>query len=440
MQAVCPAIDQNCFYTSFYDQVDFKVGLKKNYINGILNTNYTINETVSGTADTKGFGVGPYSTSNIYMSVSGGVVQNLAKISPTGSVLQSVSLRGPAASGNAAIWEASHTRIIVDASENVYATPYSQTAPGSGLYSYALVSVDSSLNVRWAKQLPPFNASGSSVNNPDYFIEGLSFDGSGNVYMTYRQYLGAPTSSYVGFVKYNSSGTELLNRAFTYVDTPVILPFTQSRAGIGASGEVAVIGAAGNVQKTFITYYNNSGTIQWSRFITYADSGFQSVYDGDCVMDSANNIYALIWITSDFTNTSRAWLVKFNSSGTLLWQRCLTNTASASSAVSTTYNALTLTGNDTLISVTLACGYYDEYSTTLNPVIITVKTDGSGTGSYPLTSLCILSYQTTPVLTVVSATPTVVTGITPSAVSYTKVAGTAVNGTPVTHTQTLINI
>lgn len=435
---ICPAADQTCFYTVSTDQSVYTIQLKKNYINGNLASNFDISETASNTADCKGAGVGPYSTSNIYMTVSGGVVQNVAKVSPNGSVLQSIRLLGPA--GNYAFFEGLHTRVIVDASENVYVTVAAQISAGSSYYAYYLVSVDSSLNIRWSKALPPYNLSSTSASNPDYFVRGLSLDSSGNVYMTYRQYLGSPTSSYVGFVKYNASGTELLNRAFTFTTSPNSLPFTNSRAGIGVSGEVAMVSAAGNSQQTYITYYNNAGTIQWSRLISYANSGYQSVYDADCIMDSANNIYALYYIVADSTNTSRAWLVKFNSSGTLLWQRCFTNIVAPYYAISPSTNALILTGNDSLISITFGCGFYDEYSSTLNPATITVKTDGSGIGTYALTSLCTLSYQTTPVLTVTSNTATVVTGVTPSTSSFTKQAGTAVNVPATTNAQTLINI
>lgn len=434
ISVLCPASDQNCFYTVFYDQSLNTIQLKKHYINGNLASNSAISETASNSADCKGAGVGPFTTSNIYMAVSGGVVQNVAKISPAGTVLQSVRLLGPA--GNYAFFEAIHTRVIVDASENVYVTIAAQTSVGSSYYAYYLVALDSSLNIRWSKALPPYNFSSTSAGNPDFLVRGLSLDSSGNVYMTYRQNLAAPTSAYIGFVKYNSAGTELLNRAFTFVTSPISQPRTNSRAGIGASGEVAITGYAGNVGNASVTYYNSAGTIQWSRLISYADRGYQVLIDGDCVMDSANNIYALYYITSDNTYTSRVWLVKFNSSGTLLWQRCFTDNY----AVSPTSNALILTGNESLLSVSFGCGIYDEYSTTLTPVTITVKTDGSGIGTYALTSVCTLSYQTTPVLTVTSNTATVVAGVSPSASSFTKQAGTAVNIPPTTNAQTLINI
>jgi hypothetical protein len=440
-RALIPAIDQNCFYIFFWFGFADQVQIEKQYINGNFISASAIVDPLASSAYSYGSGVGPFSTSNLYSVLSSysGSYYAFAKISPAGTLLQAIRLKGPTNSYSQYANE--YSSVVVDALDNAYSTPLAQSSAGASTSSYSLVSVNSSLAVRWSRAFPPLNAVSSST--PIYSVGQLSIDSSGNVYLTYGSYTPSIPYSYVGFVKFDSSGTELLNRAFTFTTSPTTLPFVRSRAGIGASGEVVVLSEVTNPQATaYTTYYNNAGTIQWSLTVTYADSGFQGVRSRDCVMDSANNTYALYWCGSDIFNYPRIWLVKFNSSGTLQWQRCFTNLNIVNvNSLESSRIALSLTGNDTRISVFLFGGFYDDYTQTGSPALFTVKTDGSGTGVYVLNDYTTLSYQTTPVLTFVTNTPTVVTGVSPSATTYTAEADTTYVATPPGEIpQILINI
>lgn len=90
-----------------------------------------------------------------------------------------------------------------------------------------------------------------------------------------------------------------------------------------SSGNVYVC-ASNSVQK-----FNSSGTLQWQRTIA-TGSGSKNVALRKLAVDSSNNIYSIGTLT-DTTGTTfyRAVVVKYNSSGTLQWIRVLYRSSDA---------------------------------------------------------------------------------------------------------------
>ncbi len=122
--------------------------------------------------------------------------------------------------------------------------------------------------------------------------------------------------------------------------------------------------------------YNSSGTLQWQRKI---GSGF---YGLD--VDSDNNIYCA------GGNGSSGFIVKYNSSGTLQWQRTMTNVSRFSSIKAKESGAIHLTGVTSFDSNDL--------------ITLRLPSDGSLTGTYTVDSQTIVyaasSFtETTPTLT-----------------------------------------
>ena len=150
---------------------------------------------------------------------------------------------------------------------------------------------------------------------------GGAVDSSGNLYVC-----GVSDSS--GFVvKYNSSGAVQWKRSFSSSSTD----YAKGLA-LDSSGNVYITGYSnsggqGGVE-TFIIKYNNSGTVQWSRYfgISTEDTG------NSVAIDSSDNIY--IAGTNVISGTREMSLAKFNSSGTLAWERELTSNGNNTYGVS----------------------------------------------------------------------------------------------------------
>ena len=144
---------------------------------------------------------------------------------------------------------------------------------------------------------------------------GGAVDSSGNLYVC-----GVSDSS--GFVvKYNSSGTVQWKRSFSSSSTDYARGLV-----LDSSGNIYVTGYSnsggqGGVE-TYIIKYNNSGTVQWSRYF-----GINGEDTGNAIaIDSSDNIYIVGTNVISGTGTREMSLSKFNSSGTLVWERELTST------------------------------------------------------------------------------------------------------------------
>lgn len=84
-----------------------------------------------------------------------------------------------------------------------------------------------------------------------------------------------------------------------------------------------------NATSNIIAKYNSSGTLQWQRKITGAGAGTPPLYSV-VVESAASNIY----VSGRISDTSDSkWLIaKYSSSGTIQWQRSITGGASATGA------------------------------------------------------------------------------------------------------------
>jgi hypothetical protein len=164
-----------------------------------------------------------------------------------------------------------------------------------------------------------------------------------------------------------------------------------------SAGNVYVC-AANSVQK-----FNSSGTLQWQRTIA-TGSGSKNVALRKLAVDSSNNIYSIGTLT-DTTGTAiyRAVVVKYNSSGTLQWIRILYRSSGAPAEV--TYGQA--------IAVDSASNnFYVSCKDGNGVVLLTAKLplDGTLTGSYS---------QASPAITYTYADP-----------SWTDAAGAFTQTTP----------
>ena len=148
---------------------------------------------------------------------------------------------------------------------------------------------------------------------------GVAYDSSGNVYITgYTNSAGAGGNELL-IAKYNSSGTIQWQRtlgtgtAYRHDDSGKMI-------AVDSSGNVYVNGITnftGGYDSMMIAKYNSSGTLQWQK--TFGDSNTQERGHGITV-DSSGNVFVCGETTK---GVNGALVAKLNSSGTLQWQRTL---------------------------------------------------------------------------------------------------------------------
>lgn len=142
------------------------------------------------------------------------------------------------------------------------------------------------------------------------FSQGFGLDSSTNYYNTIR----TSTAGYIydlTLAKFNSSFASQWIRRFTLgVNAIATKSFTDS-SGNTYTG----IGYSASPNYSYLVKYDTSGNLSWQRKIS--NSATVNVYA--VTADSSGNVYLAV------SSTLSTYLLKYNSSGTLQWQRSITN-------------------------------------------------------------------------------------------------------------------
>jgi uncharacterized delta-60 repeat protein len=199
--------------------------------------------------------------------------------------------------------------ITVDSSGNIYVSGFTNAA--TVLYELLVVKYNSSGTIQWQKTLS--GASGS-------YDAGVSIktDTSGNVYVF--GYTGASNVEQFLAVKYNSAGTVQWQRSLGGATSD----YGQGVA-VDSSANVYVVGAtdvSGNYDIQ-LAKYDTSGTIQWQRKLTGSGSAQDLGYA--IAVDSSSNVY-ICGVSNSGIGTNDIQLAKYDTSGTIQWQRRLGST------------------------------------------------------------------------------------------------------------------
>lgn len=121
-------------------------------------------------------------------------------------------------------------------------------------------------------------------------------------------------------VKYNSSGTLQWQRELNDSGARVLA----LGLAIDSSGNVYIAGEFG-FTSLFIAKYDSSGTIQWQRTLAAAGDVNDFYSYGartNCLtIDSSDNVYITCACSVTSDSMEAAYIAKYNSSGTLQWQR-----------------------------------------------------------------------------------------------------------------------
>jgi uncharacterized delta-60 repeat protein len=149
----------------------------------------------------------------------------------------------------------------------------------------------------------------------------ISFDSLGNVYITGYSNGTPGGDNDLTIVKYDSSGTLQWQRILGGTGTNIGRSVSVDSSGnIYVAGYTTSEGEGGN--DGLIAKYNSSGTIQWQRVFGGTDAEiFHSVS-----VDSSGNIYVAGYTTSEGEGGNDLLVLKYDSSGALQWQRILGGT------------------------------------------------------------------------------------------------------------------
>jgi hypothetical protein len=203
------------------------------------------------------------------------------------------------------------TSLQIDSSNNVYVI-FEEVAWEPEVSGAILIKLDNNLNITWQRKIPLLRHSTFGY----YYVSTLfsmKVDASGNVYAV-GSTISGESDGKVSIVKFNSSGTLQWHKT---LGSP-----TGAKGGgcsVDASGNVYVCGvcALPTVGNSFLSKFNSSGVLQWTRSWKSAATGGN--YAQSCVANSSN-IFVIAAVEAQ-QMVSKSAILKFNSSGTLQWQR-----------------------------------------------------------------------------------------------------------------------
>ena len=252
----------------------------------------------------------------------------------------------------------SFSAIAVDSSNNIYVAGYARNNSAEGAL---IAKYDSSGNIQWQRTLD-----GSYFDS----FYGVAIDSSNNIYVAGHVSSSTSSSSKDALIaKYNSSGAIQWQRTLGG-------SLEDSAKGIcvDSSGNIYVAvetrSAGAGAQECLLAKYNSSGTVQWQRTLGSTSTDQPS----SIAADSVGNIYVIGHTNNSFsTDGGNIFFAKYNSSGTIQWQR-------------------TLGGNEQDIGKAIAIDSsdnvfvtgYSRSAGTIDWIIAKLPNDGSLTGSYIL--------------------------------------------------------
>jgi hypothetical protein len=169
-------------------------------------------------------------------------------------------------------------------------------------------------------------------------------------------------------IKYSQSGNSITwSKVLGSVNTD-----EWNSCQVDSSENVYLLGSTDTnvgVKSFLIAKYNSSGTLQWQRKLGTGSTN--ATVPGQLALDSSNNVYVVGWNAGN-----KVQIAKYDSSGVIQWQRSISNTSGGT--------ARAMTGRDIFVQGDVMYISGDVNEVTGGSPITTIKlpTDGSLTGTY----------------------------------------------------------
>jgi hypothetical protein len=212
--------------------------------------------------------------------------------------------------------------IKLDSTGNIYVSGECQVNGQSGFYGF-ITKINSSGVIQWQRKVIS-----ATVGAPTCVIKNITLDSSGNVYCVGNSNTGGGT-----IYKYNSSGALQWQRGITGPAGSGALTNIFAVALDAAGSNVYVTGytqfsTGPTVNKAYIVKYNSSGTIQWQRYFLSSSFGGGLWGSVRLTTDSSSNVY----ITGSALNSgNQSYLLKYDSTGAFQFARNFNDGAAAGS-------------------------------------------------------------------------------------------------------------
>jgi hypothetical protein len=295
--------------------------------------------------------------------------------------------------------------IAVDASGNLYSLGTETTSTGNN--RLFLAKYDSSGSIVYQRSL---GGAGSAQG------WSVALDSSGDVYCSGQTNIsGGAGGEDLLLVKFNSSGTIQWQRSLGGANNEAGFGIAvDSSDNVYVTGNTDSEGAGGN--DVLLAKYNNLGTLQWQRIL----GGIGANDRGRAlVADSNNNVYLAGGTNSASLGSFAAILAKYDSSGTIQWQRRL-----GGSGFDEAFG-IAVDGQDNVYAIaqtTSAGAGGNDF------LLAVVPNDGSLTGTYTL-NVTSITYDASSLTAATSTLTDNVRSLTGSTPTLTSSTGTLTSGT-----------
>lgn len=215
-----------------------------------------------------------------------------------------------------------------DTAGNIYAAGYTDGAldgqTNAGLQDLFITKYDTSGTRLWTRQL------GSAASD---YANSITSDAAGNIYVAGYTWGALDGQASAGgtdlfITKYNASGVKQWTRQLGTAENDVAYAISSDSAGniYAAGGTAGALDGQSNAGSSdlFITKYDASGTMQWTRLL--GSAGWDFAYA--LTTDSAGNVYAAGYTDSALDGQTSAGfqdliITKFDANGIKQWTRQL---------------------------------------------------------------------------------------------------------------------